>query len=149
MGPRTVSKSYKDRNHQPLSLVDAVTHLRAWPCQGWVLPGYVLSATVVWKSINLSAWYQVGGIIWEGLGGMALLETVCHLGWALRLQKPRPTNVSPSFYVSCLGIKHDISTIAVTPPYPICLPAFMLPTMTAMDTPSGTVDKPLFKWVLL
>ena len=30
---------------------------------------------------------SVGGIDWEGLGGGALLEEVCHWGQALRLQK--------------------------------------------------------------
>ena len=31
-----------------------------------------------------------GGTVWEGLGGVALLEEVCHCGWVLRFQKPTP-----------------------------------------------------------
>jgi hypothetical protein len=30
---------------------------------------------------DLSAWYEVGGILW-GLGGVVLLEIVCYWGWA-------------------------------------------------------------------
>lgn len=29
--------------------------------------------------------YPGGGAIWGGLGGAALLERVCHWGWALRI----------------------------------------------------------------
>ena len=29
-----------------------------------------------------------GETVWEGLGGVALLEKTCHLKWALRSQKP-------------------------------------------------------------
>lgn len=32
----------------------------------------------------------IGGTIWEGLGGVALLGEVCHRGWALKFQKPLP-----------------------------------------------------------
>ena len=40
--------------------------------------------------------------VWKGLGGVALLEEVCHWGWALRFpnpssfQKPRPDQVLAS-----------------------------------------------------
>ncbi|EDL00606.1 mCG1042685, partial [Mus musculus] len=30
------------------------------------------------------------GIIWEGSEGVALLEEICHWGWALRFQKSMP-----------------------------------------------------------
>lgn len=38
----------------------------------------------------LNAWSPVGGITWEGFGGMVLLEEVCHRAWALSFQKSRP-----------------------------------------------------------
>lgn len=32
---------------------------------------------------HLNAWHPVGGTIWRGYGGgVALLEKVCHWGWA-------------------------------------------------------------------
>lgn len=33
-------------------------------------------------------------MVWERVGGVALLEGTCHWGWALRLQKPKPFQVS-------------------------------------------------------
>jgi hypothetical protein len=32
----------------------------------------------------------IDGTVWEGLGGIALLEEVFHWGWALRFQKTTP-----------------------------------------------------------
>ena len=43
---------------------------------------------------NLNAWPPVGGTVWEGLGGVALLEKMCHWGWALRFLKLTPFPVS-------------------------------------------------------
>ena len=31
----------------------------------------------------LDAWCSAGGTVWEGLGGVALLDKVCTMGWAL------------------------------------------------------------------
>lgn len=36
----------------------------------------------------LTIWFQVGGVVWSGLGGVALVEEVCHGGQALRLCSP-------------------------------------------------------------
>lgn len=33
---------------------------------------------------HLKAWFLVGGAVREGLGGVALLEEVCHWGKALK-----------------------------------------------------------------
>ena len=41
----------------------------------------------------LNTWLQYRETIWEGAGGVALLE-VCHWEWALRFQKPMPFHVS-------------------------------------------------------
>ena len=32
----------------------------------------------------LNSWIPVGGTVWEGLGGVALFEEVCHWEWALK-----------------------------------------------------------------
>ena len=46
----------------------------------------------------------VSGSVWEGLGGVALLE-VCHQGWTLRFQKPMPGPVYLSLSLS-LTVDH-------------------------------------------
>ena len=43
----------------------------------------------------LNAWSPDGGPVGEGLGGMALLEEVCHWREVLGFQKPKPTPVIP------------------------------------------------------
>lgn len=37
--------------------------------------------------IYIDTWFPVDGTIWEGLGGVALLEELCHWGWDLRFLK--------------------------------------------------------------
>lgn len=47
----------------------------------------------VWKAhrfMCLNYWSPVGRTFEEGWGAVALLEEMCHLGWALRFQKPTP-----------------------------------------------------------
>jgi hypothetical protein len=39
------------------------------------------------RFIYLSAWSSVGGTLWEGLVGVALLEEVCHWGQASEVSK--------------------------------------------------------------
>lgn len=39
------------------------------------------------KLIGLNVWSPVGGIVWEGLGGVVLLKEFCHGEQALRFQK--------------------------------------------------------------
>ena len=39
--------------------------------------------------IYLKTPYPMDGAIWGGLGGVALLEKVCHCGWALRFQRSK------------------------------------------------------------
>lgn len=46
--------------------------------------------------IYLNACSPVSGTAWEGLGGVVLLEKVCHREWALSFQKPMPGTLSPS-----------------------------------------------------
>jgi hypothetical protein len=49
------------------------------------------------RLIYLNTCPPVGGTVWEGLGGVALLEEVCHWGWALMFQKIHGGSVvSPS-----------------------------------------------------
>jgi hypothetical protein len=45
-------------------------------------------------SYILYAWSPVGGAVWEGLGGVASLEGMCHWGPALKFQKPMPFPVN-------------------------------------------------------
>jgi len=42
--------------------------------------------------------YTVGGIVWEGLEAVALLEEVCHSEWALRFQENMPFSVRSFFF---------------------------------------------------
>lgn len=37
----------------------------------------------------LEYWMPIDGAVWEGLGGVVLLEEVCHWGWALMLKLTR------------------------------------------------------------
>jgi hypothetical protein len=41
-----------------------------------------LKETGLHRLIYLNACSAVGRTVWEGLGGVALLEEVCHWGWA-------------------------------------------------------------------
>ena len=88
--------------------------------------------------IYLNAWLPVGRTIWEGLGGVALLEEVCHWGWALRFHKPtllyKPiTGLSLSH-----ACKSDISTQVPPMPY-LFLPIARIPAMMSMNAnPLGT-----------
>ena len=43
---------------------------------------------------SLNSWPPVGEIVWEALGGMALLEEVSHGRPALRFQKLIPSSLS-------------------------------------------------------
>lgn len=45
-------------------------------------------------------WFPAGGAVWGSLGGAALLEEMCHRGWALC-----PTSSGCSFTVLCLRLK--------------------------------------------
>lgn len=38
------------------------------------------------RLICFYSWFSVGGIVWEGLRNMPLLEKACHLWWVLRFQ---------------------------------------------------------------
>lgn len=56
----------------------------------------------IWKKngsrrlVHLNSCSTVGEIVWEGLKGVALLEEVCHWGWALSFKKPMSFLVSSS-----------------------------------------------------
>lgn len=49
-----------------------------------------MSENVPCGLIDLNACFPVGGTVWEGLGGIALLDDVCHWVQTLRFQKPKP-----------------------------------------------------------
>jgi hypothetical protein len=59
------------------------------------------------RLICLNTWSSIGGIVWEGLGGVDLLEEVCHWGWALRFNRVAPLLVCSL----CLMLaERDVST---------------------------------------
>ena len=62
----------------------------------------------------LNVWCPVGGTVWKGLGGMTLLEEVCHSGWGLKFQKPMPGPVS----VSLPALTDQDVKVSVTAPAP-------------------------------
>ena len=54
------------------------------------------------------------GTVWEGLGGVALMEELCHWGWALRFEKaPAIPNASLPPNVRARG---ELSAIPATMP---------------------------------
>lgn len=54
----------------------------------------------------LNVWSPVGGTVWEGFGGVALLEEVCHCLWALRFPKSHPI---PKWLSLPLVVDKDVS----------------------------------------
>ena len=52
------------------------------------------------------------GIVWEGLGSVALLEEDCHWGWAFKFQKPMPL----LFLSVCLSVCLSLSLPPSLPP---------------------------------
>ena len=76
------------------------------------------------------AWSPVGGTVWEGLRGVALLEKVCHWGQAWRFQKP---TLFPDVSFYLMFVDEDVSSQLLHQCYP-CLPAAMLQAMMAMDS---------------
>lgn len=82
----------------------------------------------------LNSWSLAGRIAWEGLGGVAFLEGVCHLGWTWRFQKPMPFLVSSP----CLVLMDQVDQLLLQ--CHACLPAAILLAMMVMDLHSGTVS---------
>lgn len=64
-----------------------------------------VSTVVIWVSDipytlgRLNAWSPVGATVWEGLGGVVLLEEDCHLALAFRAKSPPSTSVCFFFLV--------------------------------------------------
>jgi hypothetical protein len=80
--------------------------------------------------IYLNTCSPVAGTVWEGLGGVALLEEVCHHRWALKFQRPEPLPVSfplPQAYRADV-----ISQLLLQ--CQDCVPAAMLPAMLVMNS---------------
>jgi hypothetical protein len=46
-----------------------------------------VNKNVSYQLTYLNAWCSVGGSVWEGLGGMTLLEEVCHWGVSFEVSK--------------------------------------------------------------
>lgn len=55
---------------------------------------------------HLNYWSGVGDTVWEGFGGVVVLEEVCHWGLALQLQSLLP---SPDHGLSCLWFEKWVS----------------------------------------
>lgn len=43
------------------------------------------------RFIHLNSWSSVGGSLWEGLGGIALLKVVRYWGWTVRFPNAIPS----------------------------------------------------------
>ena len=71
------------------------------------------------RFIYLNAWSPVHGTIWEGLGGVAFLEDVCHSSVDFGVSKTQPVPVSLSLFL--LSADPDVE-LSATSPVP-CLPA--------------------------
>jgi hypothetical protein len=55
----------------------------------------------------LNTWSLVGGTVWEGLGGVALLKIVCYyLGTGFEVSK-KPTLFPDSYFFLMLWYKHS------------------------------------------
>ena len=83
------------------------------------------------RHIYLNAWSLTGRAVWEGLGGVALLEEVYHRRQALRFQKPTPLPAS-SFCFMVVST-HELSATAPVP----CLPACCHVPLTEMVVDSS------------
>lgn len=82
------------------------------------------------RLIRLNIWSPVNGTIWEGLGGVALLEEVCFWGQALRFEKPTPFPVK----FLCLLLIDGYMSYQLLFQCPACLLAAMLPARMVMDS---------------
>jgi hypothetical protein len=84
-----------------------------------------------------NAWSPTGGTVWEGLRGVSLLEEVCHWGWALWFQEPKPVPVS-FFSTSCLWVSVPALSYCSSAVSACCF-ARLLSTRV-MSSPSETVN---------
>jgi hypothetical protein len=57
-------------------------------------------------SVRVECLGSVIGTVWEGLGGVALLEEACHCAWALRLESLSDFQS----LVFCLRVAEDVSS---------------------------------------
>ena len=64
---------------------------------------------------HLNARSTVGGTVWEGLGGVALLEEVCHWGQALRFQDSSQT-LSLLLEVLSQDVRSQLHLVGATVP---------------------------------
>jgi len=86
--------------------------------------------------MHLNTQALAGGTVWEGFGGVALLEEVCHWEWALRFQRSMPFPVSA---LCLLLMDRHVSSQLLLPQH-ACLPDAILPTIKAMGSPSKAVS---------
>lgn len=67
----------------------------------------------------LNTWSSVGGAVWGGLGGVALLEEVRHWGRALKFQRLMPLSVGFRCFLRILQDESSTSHschLALAPP---------------------------------
>jgi hypothetical protein len=87
-----------------------------------------LKKNAPYRLMYLNTWSPVSATVWEGLGGVALLEEVCHYGVVFEVSKAHTVPTGSS--LTLLWIRCKLSTSATA----LCLPAAVLPTMMVMDT---------------
>ena len=112
-------------------------------CAMWVLESILgplqehvfLTAEPSLQPIYLNAWSPVSGTVWEGLGGVVLLEDVLSLGADYEVSKAQaiPSSLSLTMYVY-----QNVRKLVAIAPAP-CLPVTMYPVMMVIESPSETV----------
>lgn len=80
------------------------------------------------RLMYLKTWLPVGETVWEGLGGLALLEEVYHKAWTLKCQKPI---LSWFCLLSTNRSRYNCSATAPVPAHASWLPTI---TMVTMDS---------------
>ena len=97
-------------------------HWHVYVCAGMHFICIYVLMVYVWICVGIYVVHACMGTIWEGMGSMALLEKVCHWGWALRFQKPMLGLVIHSLCLQLLdyicAFCYCLSTM------PACLPAY-------------------------
>ena len=90
------------------------------------------------RLVCLNVWSSVDGTVWEGLGGVALLEEACLQRWVLRLEKSTLFQLAFSL---CLLVVVSMIMLSATAVLPCLLTCCKSPTMPVMVPPSEIISQ--------